>query len=124
VADVEAAPLTAHADRDKLRQVLDQLVSNAVKYSPAGGTVTVAARRTPDAVELSVTDQGIGVPAAERERIFTKFYKAGDVHGRGTGLGLFIAQGLVREMGGKLWVDSPGAEGSRFAFELLPVTDD
>jgi PAS domain S-box-containing protein len=120
VADVDGAGL-AQADPDKLRQVLEQLVSNAVKYSPDGGTVTVTARRAEDAVEVAVVDEGIGIPAAERERIFTKFYKAGG--GQGTGLGLFIAQGLVREMGGRMWVESEEGRGSRFAFELPLVAD-
>jgi PAS domain S-box-containing protein len=118
VADVQGGELAAQADPEKLRQVLDQLVSNAVKYSPPGGTVTLAARRRGDAVEVSVTDEGAGISAGERERIFSKFYKAGDGQARGTGLSLFIAQGLVREMGGRLWVDSEEGRGSRFAFEL------
>ncbi|HEV2591063.1 MAG TPA: GAF domain-containing protein [Gaiellaceae bacterium] len=118
VAAVDGDELAAEADPDKLRQVLDQLLSNAVKYSPAGGTVTVAARRSGDSVEMSVSDEGAGIPLSERERIFTKFYKAGDGQARGTGLGLFIAQGLVREMGGHMWVDSEEGRGSRFAFEL------
>jgi signal transduction histidine kinase len=119
-AEVDEEGVTAQADPDKLRQVLDQLVSNAVKYSPAGGLVTVSARRRDDAVEVAVEDQGAGIPAAERERIFSKFYKAGGA--QGTGLGLFIAQGLVREMGGRMWVDSEEGRGSRFAFEL-PLAD-
>jgi len=118
VAQVGGEELAAAADADKLRQVLDQLLSNAVKYSPAGGTVTVAARRRGEAVEVSVADEGVGIPAGERERIFSKFYKAGDGQARGTGLGLFIAQGLVREMGGHMWVDSEEGRGSRFTFEL------
>ena len=73
---------------------------------------------TPEGIELAVTDEGIGVPPSERDRIFSKFYKAGDGHGRGTGLGLFIAQGLVQEMGGKIRVDSPEGGGSRFTFAL------
>jgi PAS domain S-box-containing protein len=122
VADVANAP-AAQADPDKLRQVLDQLVSNAVKYSPAGGEVTVSARRLDDTVEVAVVDEGTGVPAAERERIFSKFYKGGDAQGRGTGLGLFIAQGLVHEMGGRIWVDSEEGKGARFAF-VLPLAED
>ena len=118
VAEVDGEELAAEADPDKLRQVLDQLLSNAVKYSPTGGTVTVAARRRGESVEMSVSDEGAGIPLSERERIFTKFYKAGDGQARGTGLGLFIAQGLVREMGGHMWVDSEEGRGSRFAFEL------
>ena len=118
IEDVEAAPLSAHADREKLRQVLEQLVSNAVKYSPPGGAVTVSARRRDDLVEVAVTDEGMGIPSSERERIFSKFYKAGGAPGRGTGLGLFIARGLVREMGGRIWVESEEGRGSRFAIEL------
>ena len=116
VADVDIDGVAVQADPDKLRQVLDQLVSNAVKYSPEGGTVTVSARRVEEAVEVAVADEGIGIPQSERERIFSKFYKAGGA--QGTGLGLFIAQGLVREMGGRMWVDSEEGRGSRFAFEL------
>ena len=119
VAEVEGA-LAAQADPDKLRQVLDQLVSNALKYSPAGATIVVTARKLDETVEVTVVDEGAGVPVAERERIFSKFYKGGDAHGRGTGLGLFIAQGLVREMGGRIWVDSEEGKGSRFAF-VLPL---
>jgi len=100
--------------------VLDQLVSNAVKYSAQGGTVTVSAHRRVDTVEVAVVDEGVGIPTSEQERIFSKFYTAGS--GQGTGLGLFIAQGLVREMGGRMWVDSEEGRGSRFAFEL-PLAD-
>jgi PAS domain S-box-containing protein len=121
VADIDEPDVVASADPEKLRQVLDQLVSNAVKYSPVDGTVTVSARRVDDAVEIAVEDEGVGIPAAEQERIFSKFYKAGGA--QGTGLGLFIAQGLVREMGGRMWVDSEEGRGSRFAFEL-PLTDE
>jgi signal transduction histidine kinase len=122
VAEVASEPLAAQADPEKLRQVLDQLVSNAVKYSPDGGVVSVSAQRRQDTVEVAVADEGVGIPAAERERIFAKFYKAGG--GQGTGLGLFIAQGLVREMGGRIRVDSEEGRGSRFAFELPVARDD
>jgi signal transduction histidine kinase len=121
VSKVNGEDVTAHADPDKLRQVLDQLISNAVKYSPGGGTVTVSVERREGAVEVAVADEGVGIPASERERIFSKFYKAGGA--QGTGLGLFIAQGLVREMGGRMWVDSEEGRGSRFAFEL-PLAED
>jgi PAS domain S-box-containing protein len=121
VAEVGPEPVAAQADPGKLRQVLDQLVSNAVKYSPRGGVVSVSVQRHDDAVEVAVADEGVGIPASERERIFAKFYKAGG--GQGTGLGLFIAQGLVREMGGRIRVDSEEGRGSTFAFEL-PVARD
>ena len=81
----------------------------------------VEARRVPDAVEISVADEGVGIPASQRERIFSKFYRGGDDQSPGTGLGLFIAQGLVSAMGGRMWVDSEEGRGSRFTFEL-PAT--
>jgi signal transduction histidine kinase len=117
VLDLPDEPLDASVDRDKLRQILDALVDNAVKYSPSGGTVTLAARRRPDAVELRVSDEGIGIAPDEQERIFSKFYSADSSSG-GTGLGLFIVQGLVRAMGGRIWVDSEAGEGASFVFEL------
>ena len=120
VVDVPDEPLTAVADADKLRQVLANLVDNAIKYSPEGGTVTVAARRRRDRVEVSVADEGRGIAEGERDRIFRKFYRGegGTARGGGTGLGLFIAQGLVSAMGGRIWVTSREGEGSRFTFEL------
>ena len=122
VVDVPDEPVAADADADKLRQILAVLVDNAVKYSPEGGTVTVAARRKGETVEVRVADEGIGIPAGERERIFRKFYRA-EASGReggagGSGLGLFIAQGLVSAMGGQILVDSVEGEGSSFSFEL------
>jgi PAS domain S-box-containing protein len=115
-------PLAAAADRDKLGQVLGHLLDNAIRYSPAGGTVTVAARRRDDAVEVSVEDEGIGIPHAEQERIFRKFYRgdaaAGAVGAGATGLGLFLAEGLVTAMGGRIWVDSDEGRGSTFVLEL------
>ncbi len=117
VLDLPSEPLSANADRDKLRQILAALVDNAVKFSPTGGTVTVVARRTPAGVELRVEDEGIGIPQAEQEWIFRKFYRAGD-SATGTGLGLFIAQGLVSAMGGRISVQSEEGKGSRFTFEL------
>src|SRR5262249_51270758 len=122
VAEVEEETPAARADPDKLRRVLNQLVSNAVKYSGEGGTVTVSARGRPNGVEVAVEDEGVGVAPAERDRIFTKFFKAGEA--QGTGLGLFIAHGLVREMGGRLWVESEEGHGSRFAVELPVVGQD
>jgi two-component system phosphate regulon sensor histidine kinase PhoR len=116
VLELPAEPLAAEADGEKLRQVLAHLVDNAVRYSPNGGRVTVAARRKSDTVEFHVADEGVGIPENERDRIFRKFYA--DQHRGGTGLGLFIAQGLVTAMGGRIRVESAEGEGSRFAFEL------
>jgi signal transduction histidine kinase len=119
VIDVPEEPLDAAADRDNVRQILANLVDNAVKFSPHGGTVTVAARKTTDAVQVRVVDEGAGIPAAEQEHIFRKFYRAGVEESGGTGLGLFIARGLAAAMGGRLWIDSEsGGPGSSFVFEL------
>jgi signal transduction histidine kinase len=97
------------------------LVENALKYSPNGGTVTVGARQGDGTVEVRVVDEGTGIPPAEQERIFRKFYRAESTvrdGGGGTGLGLFIAKELVTAMGGRIWVESAEGEGSKFAFEL------
>ena len=117
VLDLPESPLAAHADRDKLRQILSALLDNAVKFSPYGGRVTVAARRTDDVVEVTVGDEGVGIPQSEQERIFRKFYRGGDASS-GTGLGLFIAQGLVSAMGGHITVQSEEGKGSQFTFDL------
>ena len=122
VLDLPAEPLAANADPDKLRQVFSILLDNALKYSPAGGKVTVGVERKRDTVEVSVADEGIGIPQADQDQIFRKFYRGADAEARvgagGTGLGLFIARGLVTAMGGRIWVESREGEGSTFAFEL------
>ena len=122
VVDLPDEPLAATADRDKLRQVFSILLDNALRYSPEGGTVTVGVERKHDTVEVSVADEGIGIPQADQEQIFRKFYRGSDAELRagagGTGLGLFIARGLVTAMGGRIWVESREGEGSTFAFEL------
>jgi len=122
VVDLPDEPLAATADRDKLRQVCSILLDNALKYSPDGGTVTIGVERKHDTVEVTVADQGIGIPQADQEGIFRKFYRGSDAETRigqgGTGLGLFIARGLVTAMGGRIWVESSEGEGSTFAFEL------
>jgi two-component system, NtrC family, sensor histidine kinase KinB len=122
VVELPEEPLDAEADGEKLRQILGHLLDNAVKFSPAGGTVTVAARRADEHVEVRVVDEGIGIPEEEQRRIFTKFYRGGSVSrdptSTGTGLGLFIAHGLVSAMGGRMWVESREGAGSSFGFEL------
>jgi len=123
VADLPTEPLTADADREKLRQVLANLLDNAVKFSPHGGKVTVSARRTGESetVEIQVTDEGMGIPHAEQQLIFSKFYRRADwadQEGAGAGLGLFIAQGLVSAMGGDIRVSSIEGRGASFVFEL------
>jgi signal transduction histidine kinase len=114
------------ADPGQLRQVLANLVDNAVKYSPGGGTVTVAVARRGDQLRFSISDPGIGIPAAEQRRIFEKFYRLDPdmTHGvGGTGLGLYICRELVRRVGGRIWVESKEGDGSTFFVEL-PVAPD
>jgi PAS domain S-box-containing protein len=119
VIDLPDEPLGAEADREKLRRVLVNLVENAVKFSPDGGAVSVAGQKRSGAIELRVSDQGVGIPAGERERIFRKFSRgSSSVLSSGTGLGLFISRGLVTAMGGRIWVDSVEGEGSTFTLEL------
>jgi PAS domain S-box-containing protein len=122
VLDLPPEPLAADADREKLRQILMDLVENAVKYSPGGGTVRVSARRRDDTVEVSVDDEGIGIPQAEQSRIFAKFYRAEsggrDLASGGTGLGLFIAKELLAAMRGRISVRSAEGSGSTFVFTL------
>jgi PAS domain S-box-containing protein len=126
VIEIPEEPLDASADRDKVRQILANLVDNALKFSPSGGTVTVAARKTHDAVQVRIVDEGTGVPQGEQERIFRKFYRAepaGQATG-GTGLGLFIARGLASAMGGRVWVDSDTGAGGCFVLELPVIVSD
>jgi len=110
-------------DPDKVRQVLTNLVDNAVKYSPNGGTVEVTIGRREHSVRFSVADQGLGISQGEQRRIFDKFYRVDPNLTRGvggTGLGLYISRELVRRMNGTIWVDSREGEGSRFSFEAVP----
>jgi PAS domain S-box-containing protein len=111
----------ALGDRDRVEQVVVNLIDNAIKYSPRGGAVLVSARRVREVVRISVEDEGIGIPAAEQAAIFEKFYRA-DPHLRqapsGSGLGLYISRELVRRMGGRIGVDSKPGVGSRFFVEL------
>jgi two-component system, OmpR family, phosphate regulon sensor histidine kinase PhoR len=121
--DVVPADLVVSADREKLTQVLANLLDNAVKYSPEGGTITLSARRRSDAVEIVVADEGLGIPRSDQQRIFTKFFRTdrGGPGPGGTGLGLFLVRGLVAAMGGRIWVESEEGHGSRFTFDLPPA---
>jgi signal transduction histidine kinase len=113
------------ADPDKVRQVLVNLVDNAVKYSPDGGNVTVRVQGAGSCVRFAVADEGLGIPPAEQRRVFEKFYRLDPNMTRGvggTGLGLYICRELVRRMEGRIWVESPGlGRGSTFVVELPAV---
>jgi two-component system phosphate regulon sensor histidine kinase PhoR len=121
------------ADRDKVRQVLVNLVENAIKYSPGGGRIEVGIElgqeSGSDMLVFFVKDEGLGIPADEQARIFEKFYRLDPHMTRGvggTGLGLYICNELVNRMGGHIWVESTEGEGATFLLELpaeakLPV---
>ena len=109
------------ADPDKLRQILTNLIDNAIKYSPDGGRVELDIGRTGGRVRFRVSDEGLGVPPAEQDRIFEKFFRLDPNLTRGvggTGLGLYISRELVTRMNGRIWVVSDGRTGSSFFLEL------
>jgi PAS domain S-box-containing protein len=111
----------ALTDEDKLRQVLVNLLDNAIKYSPEGGRVTVQLRDGTGRVRVTVRDHGLGIPAGEQDRIFEKFYRLDPALTRGvggSGLGLYISRELVTRMGGRLTVRSEPGEGAAFVVDL------
>jgi PAS domain S-box-containing protein len=109
------------ADEQQLRQVLVNLVENAVKYSPDGGPVTVRLKREDEHVLWSVSDRGLGIPATERRRVFEKFYRLDPHMTRGiggTGLGLYICRELVNRLDGRIWVEANNGKGSTFCVQI------
>jgi signal transduction histidine kinase len=119
--DAEAGLPAVAADPDKLRQVLTNLIDNAVKYSPDGGRVSVAVTGVGNRIRFRVQDEGLGIPPAEQARIFEKFFRLDPQLTRGvggTGLGLYICRELVERMHGRIGVDSDGRTGSTFWVEL------
>jgi signal transduction histidine kinase len=121
VLDLPDEPLPVRADGDRLRQVLGNLVSNAIRYSPEGGEVRIRAGRTAESVRVEVTDHGVGIPPEERELVFESFYRGtgGLVSpSPGSGLGLAIVKHLVEAHGGTVGVESSPGRGSTFWFVL------
>jgi two-component system, OmpR family, phosphate regulon sensor histidine kinase PhoR len=108
-------------DSNGLHEVLQNLLDNALQYTPPGGRIEVSASREDDKVVVTVSDTGIGIPQAEQGRIFERFYRVDAARSReagGTGLGLSIARHIVEAHGGRLWVESAVGEGSRFHFSI------
>jgi len=120
---VPASLPDADVDFEFIQQVLKQLLDNAVKYSPPGSPLTIAAGVAGEKIVISVADHGKGIPEAEQARIFEKFYRgrASRDETLGTGLGLSIAKGIIEAHGGKIWVTSQPGQGSIFSF-ALPVS--
>jgi len=142
VAEQRQLTLRAHLDRniklffadtDLLELALDNLLGNAIKYTPDGGTITIYGETYDDTVTISVHDTGIGIDPDEQEQIFDRFYTVGDTQlhttsktafrGGGLGLGLAICRGIVEAHGGRIWVESEGCDperlpGSTFIIQL------
>jgi PAS domain S-box-containing protein len=119
------ASVVALADRPRVEQILLNLVSNAVKFTAPGGTVSVHSCRRGDQAALEVTDTGVGIPADQLEAIFEPFTQVGrslTSHHEGVGLGLAISRELARAMGGDLWAESEPGQGSTFTL-TLPLAD-
>jgi len=113
---------TAVADRDRIEQVVTNLVSNAIRYSPQGSAVQVGLQAQPEWIQLSVRDHGIGVPRDQQQRIFERFARINAEDGVGIGLGLAISKAIVEQHGGRIWVESTGKQGEGSTFHVrLPV---
>jgi signal transduction histidine kinase len=120
-SDANALPLPVYADRTRFKQILHNLLSNSLKFTPEGGTVSVSARLEGPWIEITISDTGIGIPEGEQSLIFEKFYQVPRSKGdllEGTGLGLPIARKLVEQHGGSLSVASRLGSGSSFTFTL------
>ena len=120
--EIEPGMGPVRIDAEQVHRVLTNLIGNALKFTPEGGAVVVAARRDGDCVKLSVSDTGAGIPADKIGRLFSKFYQVEETReaarSRGTGLGLTICKGIVEGHGGKIWVESELGRGSTFHFTL------
>jgi signal transduction histidine kinase len=115
----QAAPgLRAIVDRERVLQVLSNLIGNAIRFSPKEGTVTVRAEPCDEGVCLSVDDRGPGIPADSIPHLFERFWKGKRESRQGSGLGLFIAKGIVAAHGGRLWVETEEGKGATFRFTL------
>ena len=113
------------ADPEKIEEILTNLLDNAIKFSPKGGTITIKGEVSENEALVTVADEGIGIPLRDRDRIFDRFYRVEDdltKSTQGTGLGLYICKTLIEAHGGRIWVDSELGKGSRFTFSL-PIGD-
>jgi len=116
----ENAP-AVRGDGAQLGEVLQNLLDNAVQYTPSGGKIEIKARANGHDVIFTVSDTGIGIPESDLERIFERFYRVDAARSReagGTGLGLAIARHIVEAHGGRIWVESAVGQGSRFHFSI------
>jgi len=107
------------ADPERIFRVLSNLLGNAIKFTPEGGTITVRAERRNDGLAIAVADTGPGIAADHLPHVFERYWKAQSTTQAGSGLGLYIASGIVEAHGGKIWAESSAA-GARFTF-VLPL---
>jgi len=115
------------SDPEKLDTILTNLIENAFKFSPDGGTVTIEGAVGQNEVYVTVSDHGVGIDASDQERLFSRFYRAGEpgqAIAPGTGLGLYICRSLVLAHGGRIWVESTPGEGSHFTFSLPRISNE
>ncbi len=123
IPPIQGDEATVIADRDYLEQVFNNLIGNAIKYSPDGGTIDIGVRREGENLVISVKDQGVGIPKAELDDIFDLFYRSQDAGAQkasGMGLGLYISREIVQRHRGKIWAESRPGKGSTF-YVSLPV---
>jgi signal transduction histidine kinase len=106
------------ADRDRILQILGNLIGNAIKFTPAGGEIALTLSTRDTEVEIGVEDSGPGVPEADLDRVFDRFFRGSRPRGQGAGLGLAIARALVEAHGGRIGVDRAASGGARFYFTL------
>jgi signal transduction histidine kinase len=121
VVEASTEDLAVAADPQMLRQVVLNLVANAIKYTPPGGDIVISLGRRGEVIQWTIRDNGVGIPKAAQARLFEKFYRADNVltiETEGTGLGLYLVRLIVGHLGGRIWCESEEGHGARFAFEL------
>ncbi|HFU4462934.1 TPA: cell wall metabolism sensor histidine kinase VicK [Streptococcus suis] len=126
VRDYQISPIWVEIDTDKMTQVLDNILNNAIKYSPDGGTITFSMKTTDNQLIVSISDEGLGIPKADLPKIFDRFYRVDKARSRaqgGTGLGLAIAKEIVKQHKGFIWAKSEYGHGSTFTI-VLPYSKD